>query len=132
VVRETSRVHPDAFATAMTSSRDPAAPDTLRVIGEVDLATAPSLSAGIAAHLERARGLGHREVDLDLSGVTFFSAAGLRTLLQAARAAAEQGMTLRLRTSQAVELVLRTTKTWTSPERSCLTGLPADSQNRNQ
>jgi anti-anti-sigma factor len=49
---------------------------TIRVRGEIDLATAPELEACLLD-------VGGQAVDLDLSGVTFCDGAGLRVLDQA-------------------------------------------------
>ncbi|MFF3597988.1 STAS domain-containing protein [Kitasatospora indigofera] len=53
-------------------------PFTLRVKGEIDLDTAPSLHRALATAIET-----HREVVLDLSEVTFMDCAGLGALVRA-------------------------------------------------
>ena len=59
----------------------------LRLIGELDLSTAPILHERIADQL----GDGHA-VTLDLTGVPFVDSSGLRVLILAAREAAEHGL----------------------------------------
>lgn len=54
----------------------------LRVAGEIDLATAPRLTAAIGLATASARG---GTVAVDMSGVELIDSTGLRTLLDAAR-----------------------------------------------
>lgn len=63
-----------------------------RVAGEVDISTAPALHEHLLAALA---GLG-QEVLLDLSGVTFMDASGLRVLVLVNRLLQERGGTLHL------------------------------------
>jgi len=65
---------------------------TLRLVGELDLVTAPSLRDELSRH--QARGL--RTV-LDLSGVTFLDSTGLVLLMEAAREHSKDGWSLALR-----------------------------------
>ena len=62
------------------------------VVGEVDRGTAPQLARCLYGLLDS----GHRQVDLDLSGVTFLAAAGLTVFLQAAGRAGQLGGRVRL------------------------------------
>ena len=62
--------------------------------GEIDIATSPALKATLAA------GLG-RDIEVDLSGVTFMDASGIGVLLAARRQAAEAGGSLTLRAPSA-------------------------------
>jgi anti-anti-sigma factor len=64
----------------------------LRVAGEVDLATAPQLAGFLSAQIARAAP-GAR-VALDLARVGFFSAAGVRVLLDAVELAGCRGVAL--------------------------------------
>jgi len=70
------------------------APGTLvaAVAGEIDLVTAPLLQAALMDAVDR-----HREVCCDLSGVTFFGAAGINALLVARERAARAGSCLLIR-----------------------------------
>jgi anti-anti-sigma factor len=77
----------------------------LRVVGEVDMASAPSLRRDLLRELERVPD-GDRFV-VDLGGIGFFSAAGLHVLEDVAAAAGERGAVLVLGPlSVTVELVL--------------------------
>jgi anti-sigma B factor antagonist len=69
---------PTELGLAMSVSADGGASTTLRVTGEVDLATAPELASQLAA----LDGNG-RAIDLDLERVTFIDLAGLRAILHA-------------------------------------------------
>lgn len=66
----------------------------LRVIGEVDVATAPELKAAIDV---ACCGCGTDTVLLDLGGVDLMDATGVETLLMARRHCEARDMTLRLR-----------------------------------
>ena len=61
--------------------------DWLVAVGEVDLNTAPTLSVAI----EVSEKLEPPRLTVDLAGVTFIDASGLRVLLQAARRARDAG-----------------------------------------
>jgi anti-anti-sigma factor len=84
---------------------------TLSVCGEIDVASAPMLSAFLTDHVGEAAAQGRSELDLDLSRVRFFSAAGLRSVLGAAERARGCGTTLRVMPSYVVLLVLDATRT---------------------
>ncbi len=58
----------------------------LRLVGELDAATAPQLQCHLEAH--------GRVTHLDFSGVTFIDSSGLRVLVMAARAARACAITL--------------------------------------
>ncbi len=60
---------------------------TVRVAGELDMATAPLLVAEIVALVERR----HQHVVVDLAGVTFCDAAGLAAVLDGRRRLAGHG-----------------------------------------
>jgi len=64
----------------------------LRVVGELDCRTAPRLVRCVYGLLDS----GHRQVDLDLSGVTFVGAAGLTAFREAAFRAGQVGGRARL------------------------------------
>ena len=53
---------------------------TVAVIGELDIATAPRFTVRMGELLSRARDL--REMVMDLSGLTFIDAGGLRALVE--------------------------------------------------
>lgn len=63
---------------------------TVAVTGEVDLATAPRLSAA----LDEITAASPRSVEVDLSGTSFFACAGLSALIRARHRLAERGATL--------------------------------------
>ncbi|MFF7585900.1 STAS domain-containing protein [Kitasatospora purpeofusca] len=67
-------------------------PCTVRVNGEIDLDTAPSLRRDLATALDS-----HHEVVLDLSEVTFMDCAGLGALVRARKQADRCGARLVLR-----------------------------------
>ena len=62
----------------------------LRVVGELDLATAPSLAEAADAEFARAPAT----LFVDLSQTTFMDSSGARTLAQMARRAASDGVAL--------------------------------------
>lgn len=62
------------------------------VQGEIDAATAPTLTADLA----RAVSAGAGPVEVDLSAVTFIDSSGLRALIVARRDAEAAGQTLRI------------------------------------
>jgi anti-anti-sigma factor len=106
---ETCRTHTDRTAGAGVIE-DPAERSALAVSGEIDLASVLSFTALLQRHLDRARP-GER-LDVDLSRVVFFSAAGLRALLAAGAAARRSGCELRVAAlSPAVDHVLGLTGT---------------------
>lgn len=89
----------------------------VRIEGEIDILTAPSLRDDLTALLgERPIG---SQVVLDLSGVRFLAVAGARALAEAEREARRLGISLALgATSPSVELILRLTGMWDdAPER---------------
>ena len=61
---------------------------TVVVTGELDLATAPSMSAAVAAHGDA------RLLVLDLNAVTFIDSTGVRVLIEADQACAGSGSRL--------------------------------------
>ncbi|WP_405930865.1 STAS domain-containing protein [Streptomyces sp. NBC_00827] len=65
---------------------------TLRVRGEIDLATAPALEAGICAYL----GGRAAAVTVDLSAVTFIDCSGLNALLRSHARGVREGTTVRI------------------------------------
>jgi anti-anti-sigma factor len=80
---------------------------TLVVSGEIDIDSAPVLQQLVELHL---RSAGEPGVDLDLSRVHFFSAAGVHALLGAVDSAAHAGAPLRVTlVSPEVEQILRLT-----------------------
>jgi anti-anti-sigma factor len=65
---------------------------TLRVRGELDIATAPQLSAAVADVLAS----GASSLVIDLSETTFLDSSGARQLVRAARAAGERDASLQV------------------------------------
>jgi anti-sigma B factor antagonist len=63
-------------------------PGTVRVSGEVDLATAPALRAAIGRLLDT----GTRSASIDLAGVTFLDSSGLHALVDGERACRAAGV----------------------------------------
>jgi anti-sigma B factor antagonist len=59
----------------------------VRVVGELDLATAPQLEANI----EQLCGAGAEEIEIDLAGLAFIDSTGLRALLIAQELCKEHG-----------------------------------------
>jgi len=68
-------------------------PRTVRVRGEIDLATAPDLESTIRKLLDDAP----RGVDLDLQNLTFIDSSGLRSLVAISKDASARGLPLALR-----------------------------------
>jgi anti-sigma B factor antagonist len=72
---------------------------TLRVIGEIDLATAPLLRSGAMQQLNQAA----QQLVLDLRGVDFLGSSGLAVLIEVRHEALRRGIGLQLvTTSRAV------------------------------
>ena len=90
----TTRSDPHPAEQFLTITTHPAPPDAtvLTVRGEVDALTSPHLSDQLLPHVRGT--VAH--VIVDLTGVTFFSAAGLAALANAGQAAEAAGATLRL------------------------------------
>jgi anti-anti-sigma factor len=96
----------DHIAPSLMRCRAVASESALRlvVIGEVDLSNADDLDAFLSAGLRAAAG---RPVSVDLIGVEFCAAAGVRVLARAARRARARGIELRFAPrSCAVDLAL--------------------------
>ena len=68
-------------------------PRTVKVRGEVDLATAPELETTVKQVLDDAP----RGVDLDLQDLTFIDSSGLRSLVALSKDASARGLSLALR-----------------------------------
>ena len=66
---------------------------TIRLAGELDIATAPMLEEWVQSVLAR----NHSSVTLDLDSVAFIDSIGLRTLLAAAESSRRDGDRLRIR-----------------------------------
>src|SRR5215212_1986782 len=64
----------------------------LRILGDVDIATAPQLQEAVIAALER----GATSMALDLSGVAYLDSIGLGALISARKRTAERGGTVYL------------------------------------
>jgi anti-sigma B factor antagonist len=105
---------------------------TLVVTGEIDLASTPALRELMEFHLRQA---GRSGLDLDLSRVRFFSAAGVRALLDTTATARRDGTRLHVtalspEVEQVIELtgtqveldLARPTNGGTSNRRGCRTG----------
>jgi anti-anti-sigma factor len=85
-----------------------AAADVIIVRGDIDLSVCQQLGEVLLEQLDQAVDT----VEVDLSEVTFFAAAGLHVLLDAAEAARRRGITLRIgRLSPIVATVLDVTGT---------------------
>ncbi len=81
-------------ATPFRSETERLTPDAhmLRMVGDIDIATAETALADIRLHVRPPASV----VLLELSGVTFCSSSGLRVLVEAAQLADEHGIDLRL------------------------------------
>lgn len=82
-------------------------PDGVRVVaasGEIDLATAPAVSAALSARDDGETGL-----VLDLRGTTFLDSSGIRVLVEAHRAGAADGIPFSVAGSPPVLELLETT-----------------------
>ncbi|MFW6091363.1 MAG: STAS domain-containing protein [Actinomycetota bacterium] len=62
----------------------------LRVVGEIDMATAPRIDEALWSALDE----GYERIAIDLSGVEFMDSAGLNALISARNAADARGVTL--------------------------------------
>jgi len=80
---------PPPFSCAVTQQRDTA---VLRLIGELDLASAPVLRAEIAGLREA----GIRSLVVDLSGLAFMDSAGLHCILDFDSEARQDGFSIAL------------------------------------
>ena len=74
----------------------------VRVVGEVDLATAPRVAACLDAHAPDRGGA----VELDLSEVEFMDSTGAHLLVKVKDAAQREGWTLAILPSEAVRRVI--------------------------
>lgn len=80
----------------MLQIRQPAGSDGRAIVaveGQVDLATAPRLAEALA----QAHGEGITEIVVDLTDVDFLDSVGVRVLVEAARDAAQQDVSLSVR-----------------------------------
>jgi anti-anti-sigma factor len=84
--------NPILTVTLLVEPADPAGPSTVVAKGEVDLDTGAILRTALIAAADR-----HRRVYCDLSGVTFFGAAGINALVAGHRRAVENGAELEVR-----------------------------------
>ena len=97
------------MVTPTERTLDTVPPNVLVIRGEVDLATYDEVSRLLHEHLEVADG----DLRIDLSEVTFFSAAGVRALLEAADVARRRGVVLRIdRLSRSAAMVLSASGAW--------------------
>jgi len=83
---------------------------TLRAWGEVDLATGEQFESALDAALDRASGCA--ELVVDLQGLTFVDAGGIRSVTRLARGAAERGVRLRLLSAPALDDIVRVLGGW--------------------
>jgi anti-anti-sigma factor len=67
---------------------------TYRVIGEIDLATAPGLTAGLRETIDTSR---EALVSVDCSGMAFMDSSGFHALVDATAYAGRRGHTLVIR-----------------------------------
>jgi anti-sigma B factor antagonist len=94
----------DGFRVRIVTARDRV---FVRPVGELDLAAAPELEAAIGGSLN-----GHQQLVVDLRDVTFLDTEGLKSLIEAARVAAERHVTFRLvRGRRSVERIFELTET---------------------
>ena len=97
------------MVTPRERTLDTVPPNVLVIRGEVDLASYAEVSRLLHEHLEVADG----DLRIDLSEVTFFSAAGVRALLEAADVARRRGVVLRIdRLSRSAAMVLSASGAW--------------------
>jgi anti-anti-sigma factor len=96
----------DSCPAHISCSVDTSAPGTLRLVvhGEIDMASSPAMRRILDAGLDDVPAGG--TVVVDMSGVGFLSAAGLRDLVAVSRAARERGVPV----SDVVERVLAATR----------------------
>ena len=80
--------HMYGFSVRIVTARDQA---LVRPAGELDLAAVGELEAAIGGALD-----GHKQLVVDLRDVTFLDTEGLKSLIEAARVAAERHVTFRL------------------------------------
>lgn len=82
----------------------------VRVVGEIDLATAPSLATALELAGNTAKSQDVTEIVIDLRPVSFVSAAGLRELVLAQQRSGREGIPLHVIADQrAVTMPLRLT-----------------------
>lgn len=83
----------DDLSNIVTVSRE-IAPDgreiRLRIVGEIDMATAPVIDEAFSSALDD----GYERIAIDLSGVEFMDSAGLNALIRARNTADGRGVTL--------------------------------------
>jgi anti-anti-sigma factor len=92
------------FSVRIVTARDLA---FVHPAGELDLAAVPELEAAIGGALD-----GHKQLVVDLRDVTFLDTEGLKSLIEAARVAAERHVTFRLvRGRRSVERIFELTET---------------------
>lgn len=84
--------HPATQLPTVTARLDPPDAVVLAVRGAVDMSTSPHLQQLLLSHLHDAA----RQVTVDLTGVSFLSAAGLTVLVNIKRTAVAAGSSLRL------------------------------------
>ncbi|MGI8559450.1 MAG: STAS domain-containing protein [Solirubrobacteraceae bacterium] len=90
-VAPVARLHSVPSTFACTRSRDDAGAIWVRVVGELDLAGAPTLAAALRDSLNEAS-----LVILDLSGLTFLDSAGVHAIVDAGSDARSDTRRLRL------------------------------------
>jgi anti-anti-sigma factor len=108
--RSIRRSGPDASWGVLTDTWTLPGAVVCGIIGEVDIATAPQVVKALCRALKRVRPPG--ELRADLSGVEFFSAAGLNALLRTRKIAASRRIHMVLvAPSGAVRRILEVTDT---------------------
>ncbi|MCO1654570.1 STAS domain-containing protein [Pseudonocardia humida] len=70
--------------------------DVLRIVGDIDTLTTSAFTGALAEALARGPRDGPGQLVLDLGGVGFVSVAGMRSIVEAAQAAAEAGIVFRV------------------------------------
>ncbi len=63
-----------------------AAPGSVRIFGEVDVATAPELQSSLTSAIQESQ-----DLVVDLSGVEFMDSTGVRVLISVSKALGERG-----------------------------------------
>jgi anti-anti-sigma factor len=98
----------DLLTTIVDATPD--GPVWLRVSGEVDAMTAPTLASAITECIEVAASCTNRLLILDMTAVTFFGSAAAATFAQADEKSGSRRVEIRVVASRIVRRVLQVTK----------------------